>query len=290
MAKSGIAHIEPSIWFGHVNDLMLRKVTFVENFNNTYWSLPEESVSGFMQIITPILIVRDIELIKEITVKKFDCFQNHVLSDTPDVDKLFGKSLFTMVDQKWRVTRNMLSPAFTGLKMRTMFKLMQDCADRTVGALVEQANGKETTIEIKDLFNRYCNDTIATTIFGIEVNSIKDLDNEFFLMGKRLTNFGTVASTKFFLVFIMPKIFKLLGMNLLDLKASDYFLNLVKDTIKYRIDNNIVRPDMVNMYIENLKEDPNQNADKVIDNEYVVKTDNEEVISKSKLHLQYDII
>uniref|UniRef100_A0A336K4Q1 CSON012845 protein n=1 Tax=Culicoides sonorensis TaxID=179676 RepID=A0A336K4Q1_CULSO len=280
--RRGIPHIEPSFWFGCSiqNEIMLRKITFIESFNKIYWSQPEQSVTGFMQIVTPVLIVRDVELIKEITVKKFDCFQNHVFSDIPDVDTIFGKSLFSLTDQKWRVTRNMLSPTFTGMKMRTMFKLMHDCAKSTVDALNEKSNGKEVVLEVKDLFNRYCNDTIATTIFGIEVNSMKDKDNEFFLMGKKLTQFGQVATLKFFLVFISPKIFKLLGMNLLDRKASNYFLKLVKDTIQYRIDKKIVRPDMINMYIESLKEDPNHNDKKVIDNEYVIKSDDTEAILK----------
>lgn len=261
---------------------MLRKVTFVDFFKRLYWEQPDEAVSGFIQFTTPFLMIRDVELIKEITVKKFDCFQNHVFSTTPDIDKVFGKSIFSMVDQKWRVTRNMISPAFTGSKMRTMFKLMHDCAISTVDAIEQKAKGGAVEIDIKDLFNRYCNDTIATTIFGIEVNSIKDLTNEFFMMGKRLTSFDTITQIKFFLVFIIPKVFTTLGINLLDSEASDYFLNLVKDTIKYRIKNNIVRPDMVNMYIESLKEDKRPDSDKIIDNEYVVKTSNEEAVSKSK--------
>ncbi|XP_063709947.1 probable cytochrome P450 9f2 [Culicoides brevitarsis] len=277
--RRGIAHRTPSIWFGHVNDLMLRKVTFFESFRKNYFDMQDESVSGFMQIVTPMLIVRDVELIREITVKKFDHFLNHVLSEVPDVDKLFSKSLFTMKDQKWKVTRNMISPAFTGSKMRTMFKLMHDCALGTVESLKEQAKGTEVTIEIKDLFNRYCNDTIATTIFGLEVNSIKEKENEFFLMGKKLTTFDSVASMKFFFIFIVPKLFKLFRINLLDIKASNYFIDLVKDTIQYRIDNNIVRPDMINMYIENQK--GVQSTDKELDNEYVVKGDDtEEIISK----------
>lgn len=276
-----IAHQEPSIFFGNSNDLFLNKITFIEYFKRLYWGQREESVSGFIQITTPILLVRDVELIKGITVKKFEHFQNHVFSEVPEVDKIFGLSLFTMVDQKWRVTRNMLSPAFTGLKMRTMFKLMNDCAENTVNSISER--NKDGLVEVKDLFNRYCNDTIATTIFGVEVDSVKNRDNEFYLMGKKFTNFGGVSQLKGLFIFICPKLFPLLGINLLDITATDYFIKLVKDTIQYRIDNKIVRPDMVNMYIESQKEGNNLNDDKVIDNEYVVKTgENDELLSKSE--------
>ncbi|XP_063702730.1 probable cytochrome P450 9f2 [Culicoides brevitarsis] len=280
-ARRGIPHKDPSLLFGNENDFFLKKVSFFDYFKRLYWEMPDESVSGFIQITTPILLVRDVELIKEITVKKFDCFANHVFSEIPEVDKIFGKGLFTMVDQKWRVTRNMLSPAFTGLKMRTMFKLMNDCAENTANSISEKLVGGMYMCEVKDLFNRYCNDTIATTIFGVEVNSIKDLENEFFLMGKQLTTLSTslASNIKGLLVFMIPKIFPLLGLNLLDIEATNYFIKLVKDTIQYRIDNQIVRPDMINMYIESQKED-NKSEDKVIDNEYVVKTNNDEAISK----------
>ena len=70
----------------------------------------------------------------------------------------------------------------------------------------------------------------------------------------------------------------MMGLRVLDQNASQYFTQLVKDTIQYRIKKNIVRPDMLNIYIESLKGET-QN----IENEYTVKSEVE--IPKSKINL-----
>ena len=45
-------------------------------------------------------------------------------------------------------------------------------------------------MELKEFFTRYTNDVIATTAFGIGVDSLKQPKNEFFLKGQEATNFG----------------------------------------------------------------------------------------------------
>ena len=42
--------------------------------------------------------------------------------------------------------------------------------------------------EMKNLFSRFANDAIATAAFGIEVDSLNDPENEFYLMGKDYTD------------------------------------------------------------------------------------------------------
>jgi cytochrome P450 family 9 len=44
-------------------------------------------------------------MIKQITVKEFDHFVNHALIIDENVDRLFGRSLLILRDQKWRDMR-----------------------------------------------------------------------------------------------------------------------------------------------------------------------------------------
>lgn len=208
--RRGVPHLKATPFLGNTAGLFLRRETFIDSFMRVYWGHPKESVVGFMQGTQPLLIIRDIELIKEITVKNFEHFRNHMFSNDPDLDPIFGRSLFSMKDEKWKITRNMLSPAFTGSKMRIMFKLMHECSEKSVNTLIEKSknNVMGIDLETKDFFTRYANDTIATTTFGIEVNSIKEPDNEFYKMGKIMTTFGPKGSAKFFLAMSAPAIFK----------------------------------------------------------------------------------
>ena len=63
--------------------------------------------------------------------------------------------------------------------------------------------------EMKELFNRFATDAIATSVFGIEIDSLIDRENDFFLMGKDLTDISSgLRPLKFLLALSSPFIFK----------------------------------------------------------------------------------
>jgi cytochrome P450 family 9 len=61
---------------------------------------------------------------------------------------------------------------------------------------------------MKDLFTRYTNDVIATAAFGIGCDSLNNPKNEFYQMGKDVTNFGGVRVLIFFGYMLSPKLMK----------------------------------------------------------------------------------
>jgi len=61
---------------------------------------------------------------------------------------------------------------------------------------------------MKDLFTRYTNDVIATAAFGIECDSLSNPKNEFYKMGRDLTNFGGVRGLILFGYVFSPKLMK----------------------------------------------------------------------------------
>lgn len=63
-------------------------------------------------------------------------------------------------------------------------------------------------LEIKDTFTRFTNDVIATSAFGIKVDSLKERDNQFYLMGKEATTFTTSRFIKMMIAMINPKILR----------------------------------------------------------------------------------
>lgn len=51
---------------------------------------------GFYQFLLPTLILRDPELIKQVTVKEFDSFPEHTMFAPEESDPLWAKNLFAM--------------------------------------------------------------------------------------------------------------------------------------------------------------------------------------------------
>ncbi|KAL5283306.1 hypothetical protein ACFFRR_005906 [Megaselia abdita] len=152
-----------------------------------------------------------------------------------------------MADQKWKDMRSTLSPAFTGSKMRLMFDLIKEVSEQGVEYLKKrEARDSEIIMEMKDFFNRFMNDAIATTAFGIRTNSLEDENNKFFKMGKAVINF-TFFKLQFLFFFNFKVISKFRNMRLLNKKYDDSFKI---DNMKYRKENNIVRNDVINILMD----------------------------------------
>lgn len=165
--------------------------------------------------------------------------------------------------------RATLSPAFTGSKMRQMFELVVDCADDMAKYLREEAKqGKLIQWEMKDLFSRYASDVIASCAFGLEVNSLKDPDNEFFVLGKGPLRFSSLQfGLRSLIVRTLPKLASALNIELFPLYVRQFFNSMVIDTMAERKKRQIVRPDMINLLMQvrngdlNYEKEETQNDD-----------------------------
>lgn len=59
----------------------------------------------------------------------------------------------------------------------------------TFSIFLKTKGDKMVELELKELFTRYASDVIATTAFGLQVDSFKDPENIFFRMGTKTINF-----------------------------------------------------------------------------------------------------
>jgi hypothetical protein len=89
---------------------------------------------------------------------------------------------------------------------------------------LSSSEGDILAVEMKDLFTRYTNDVIATSAFGIECDSLNNPKNEFYEMGKDVTNFGGVRALIFFGYMMSPKLMKVR----ISILYPQYSLNAVK--------------------------------------------------------------
>lgn len=155
-----------------------------------------------------------------------------------------------MSGDRWREARNLLSPAFTSSKMKAMFELMMQCAENFTKYIAEQAEDPRNMIATKDLFTKYTNDVIATCAFGINVDSLKNPTNDFYVLGREATNFEGILSLKFFLARAFPKLVKLFRMKIVADHVKHFFMDIVRTTIETRDANGINRPDMLQLMME----------------------------------------
>nr|WDY85987.1 cytochrome P450 9AZ2 [Pagiophloeus tsushimanus] len=257
----GVKQIRPWLIFKSALNNFYRTMgdgEFVEYFYNLY---PNERFIGMYNVTNPTLFIKDPELIKQFGVKDFDSFSDHIIRVDPDADPIFSKNLLSLEGEKWKEMRNVLSPTFSSSKIKSIFLLMIETAENFVNYL----NTKDDDVielEMKDAYRRFTNDVIATTAFGVKVDSLQNKQNTFYEMGKRLTNIGGVLITlRMFACQVLPKFSKFLGMKLFDATATNYFSVVMNDTIKAREEKNIVRLDMVNHLLEARKKRSHQSSE-----------------------------
>ncbi|XP_026324779.1 probable cytochrome P450 9f2 isoform X2 [Hyposmocoma kahamanoa] len=220
-----------------------------EDMDAVYRAFPDEKYVGYIEATTPIIMVRDPELIKNLTVKDFDHFMDHRQFFPEDIEPLFGGSVLMMQGEKWRDMRMTLSPAFTGSKMRHMMPFMTEISQNVITYLKENLKENED-VDVGDVIRRYTNDVIASAGFGIVVNSIKDKDNEFFKLGQGIFKFSVWQRILFFVATMWPNFYKKLRLPVFPKKTIDFFKTMVTSTIDYREKNNVERPDMIQLLME----------------------------------------
>lgn len=205
------------------------------------------SIFGMYDFGVRSYFLRDPEAFKRITIKDFGHFQDHRVVFS--MDEMLRNILTQMEGEKWHRMRATLSPTFTGSKMRLMFDLITECADRIVVHLSEKvASGERINVEMKDFFTRYTNDVIATCAFGIEVNSFADPDNEFFASAKRVTKPSLLLTlSKFIFAKCLPRVARALDIKVLD---TDPFKKIILEAMEIRQKNKITRPDMINTLMQ----------------------------------------
>ncbi|XP_072746940.1 cytochrome P450 9e2-like [Anoplolepis gracilipes] len=230
--------------------LFVRRIAFTDYALSLYNYFPNAKYFGTMDFGTPALILRDPELIKDVMVKEFENFHDHRTFVDEETNPLF-KNVFVLRGDRWREMRNTLSPSFTASKMKVMFDLVSKCSREFVNYLVDHPE-LCNEIETKQIFRRYTTDVIATTAFGISVNSMKDQNNEFYVKGIEIVrSFNTfLALFKILFIRAFPRFAKSIGIEIFASTATDFFKKIVEKTIKVRKEQGIVRPDMIHLLMQ----------------------------------------
>lgn len=252
----GVKNMKPVVLFGNSLETMLGRKHSIYALDEYYNAFPDERLVGMYEFFTPVFMIRDPELIKQITVKDFDHFVDH-RSVFDDPDEVFSSNLVSLKGDQWRLMRSTLSPAFTGSKMRQMFPFIVECAEQVVSYLKTEWNKKineepseELQVELKDLFTRFSNDVIANTAFGYQVNSLVDRENKFFMTGKKMSTFKGFQVARVYFIVLFPKLCRWLKISIFPASVTGFFKSIFQNAVRYRKENNIVRTDMLNILMD----------------------------------------
>lgn len=237
-------------FFGDINLLLGRK-SLPELLQNVYKKHSDQKFVGVYDVGgSPAYMINCPDLINKIAIKDFDYFVDHFFQLDKRLDPLVGRILFSMSSQPWRDMRATLSPLFTGSKIRHMLTLMTECNNDfntcVRNEILSKSSNNSLEFDMFDLMTRLTNDTIASTVFGIQMNTVKNPDNEFLKMGKELAS--VLQGVRGFLYVAFPKIATFFKLRVLPDHHAQFIRNVISGAIAERENLQIKRNDLLNLF------------------------------------------
>nr|QZK27674.1 CYP6AB51 [Conogethes punctiferalis] len=250
-AVRGVKHEEPVIFFGNNARNFLMQQSRSQAMEEMYWKYPNEKAVGFFRSSKPELVLRDPQLIKQVLISDFAYFYRRGFHPYRHQIEPLLNNLFVVEGDLWKMLRQRMTPAFTSGKLKAMFPLIIDRANKLQERLLNRQT--DEPIDAVDLMARYTTDFIGSCGFGLDAEALNKEDNEFRRLGYDIFNVGIKDFVVSVLKEIYPAFFK-------DLKLfgriENRMFSLVQQIIKSRDYKPSGRHDFVDQLLEYKQKGP----------------------------------
>ncbi|CAG5130549.1 unnamed protein product [Candidula unifasciata] len=217
------------------------------------WQLRYGRLIGVFLFRKPVLIVSSPEALKQIFVKDFASFSDrYFVGEGKLQQQLIQKTIFFAEGPVWRRLRKMITPTFSSGKLRQLTQYINKKAALLEHYLHSHAVS-ETSTEAKLVFGAHTLDIIAGTTFGIDLDSLSDLNAPFIQHAKSLMTVDRLIQLKLALAGIFPVLIPFLRLfNIGYFKQADiqFFEDTLKTIILERTVTSKGKSDFIQMLLE----------------------------------------
>lgn len=141
---------------------------------------------------------------------------------------------FVMRDDAWKEKRTEVAIGMTQNKLKSIFPLIEDVASKFSQYIMrELAANPSKTFDARDICVRYTCDTVAACIFAIDGGSFAKDDSEIIRMADMMRRSISDAASSFLPKRLMPQ------------EVQDFFIYLMDEAIKHRMENGIEKDDFL---------------------------------------------
>ncbi|KAH8277279.1 hypothetical protein KR026_008649 [Drosophila bipectinata] len=245
--RRGLPVYEPSgIPFGCLDSVWRQERSMGLAIHDVYLRT-KEKVVGIYLLFRRGVLIRDASLARRVLTQDFASFHDRGVYVDEKNDPL-SASIFSLQGQSWRSMRHMLSPCFTSGKLKAMYSTSEDIGDKMVTHLqkVLPEEGSQE-VDLKKVMQKYAVDIIASTIFGLDVNSFEHPDNKFNNLVSLARTNNRFTALFGMMIFLVPSIAQLLFKVGFKNPVGLAMLEIVKETIEHREKHGIVRKDLLQL-------------------------------------------
>ena len=209
------------------------------------------------------MIIKDVDLARQILVKDFDHFIDRFDSTFERIfksgtltDKIWEMQMVNVKGDLWKNIRSTFTPIFTSGKMKAMLIFMQETCDQLVNAFDKYAE-KNEAFEVKKVLGRYSMDTIASCAFGVNAESFTNEKSKFVEYASRIFEQNLQDGIKFFFA-IVPgglQLMKALDISVMPDTETKFFYQAIMSSLNHRRQHKERRNDLIDMMLDAIKGD-----------------------------------
>lgn len=247
--KLNVPHNRPVPFFGNTYKMSMKLENQVDTFSRIYEQFANDKCCGLYQMQTSYLMVHDSGLVNRIMIKDFSYFTDHGIDVTDPAVNVMANSLFFLIGQRWKSMRQIMNSGFTSSKLRATHDQMNEFTDQQLLDRIDETLKQSDQIEVKKIVGRFVTDVIGTCAFGLKLYTIKNENSEFRIHARKIFQPSIQQLFVQILQTVCPRLVKAFKMQIYP-PDSNFFYSVFDDVIKHRIENNVVRNDLIQTLIE----------------------------------------
>ncbi|XP_068226085.1 cytochrome P450 6a8-like [Palaemon carinicauda] len=177
--RLGIPHVKPHILHGSMRTLTENTIAtevigkWLEEYGNIF---------GYYVGAKPFIVVRDLELVRQVLVKDFHNFSNRpkfLMEIEPFISSIVG-----LRGQRWKEVRSTLTPTFSMAKMKLAIGSINNKVTELL-EIVSEHNTKKKPLEWYSAFQGLTLDVICDAVLALKSNCQRDQDDDLVLSSTR---------------------------------------------------------------------------------------------------------
>ncbi|XP_075980041.1 cytochrome P450 6k1-like [Anticarsia gemmatalis] len=223
-------------------NFLTQKGALFEHFGMLYNEYKNEPAVGIGSVVTPALFVIHPKNVQHVLQGDFNAF-NHRGIEGVEGDTLAENLLF-LNGSKWKVVRQNMSPLFTANKLKSMFYIIDKCAQDLVIYLKD--NSQKWEGGCFDTLMTYCNAAVCGSIFGINSESI--FDSPFLQVAKDITAPSFKNNFRFAMMNLSPKICRIFGIKFFK-EHEEFLIDAITKVIQQREKENVKKHDFADICV-----------------------------------------
>ncbi|XP_059615023.1 probable cytochrome P450 6a13 [Phlebotomus argentipes] len=247
--RDGVPGPNPSILTGNIGPAIAQKKHLGMLADDWYKKFSNLPFIGYYNVLTPAIMIRDVELIKNVLIRDFTSFLANERAINYDPHDMIAENPFFQTDeQKWKLSRSIMSPMFTTNKMKSIFPLMKKPCDSLIKYINQE--GSEADHEAKSLSAKFTTENVASCVFSLEANCFDDLNSEFRRMGRTLFKPSFWLGIKFTVMQLLPFFERLFRVSFIPKPVAEWAKRLVKENVKSRQHRELDCEDMLQILLD----------------------------------------